>query len=115
MQAQIDPRGRLEKHGQHGAVEANADLEPAIRPDEISQPRRETSKDEAAERQAGHEGRQYRGDRIDRVPEDEPEHAEPDDLIDETGRTGEEKADPDQRESGCAKPHDAGDSTIRGA
>src|SRR5262249_38208945 len=62
--------------------------------------RREPPAEGAAEGEAGHEGDEHGGERVHGVAEDEPEHAEPDDLIDEPGRAREEEGggDDEQRE-----------------
>ena len=54
-----------------------------------------SSEEIAAQPQAGHEGGQDRGDGEDSMAEDQPQHAGPQDLIDQAGRPREEEAETD--------------------
>ena len=84
-------RGGQQQRDQR-AVEADADLEPSVRTDEVPDLGRPPAQEKASHGESRHEGGQDRGDRIDRMTEDETQHPEPHDLVHESeGARDEEK------------------------
>jgi hypothetical protein len=92
VQAKIQTRGQPEEARRQRTIEADADLEKTIRSDRIRKASRAPAEDIAAEPQAPHESGQHRRDCVDGVPENEPQHAQPDDFVDERGRARDEEA-----------------------
>ena len=80
-----------------------ADLEDAVGADRIGEARDTPPEQETAQPEPGHEGGEHGGDGVDRVAEDQPEEPEPDDLIDQARRPGEEEAGAQEAQHGSGR------------
>src|SRR5262249_53751624 len=84
--------GQPDEQGSERARDADGDLEEPVDADRIAEVRGAPAQENASETESRHEGGQHGGDCMHRVAEDEPQHPEPDDLVDERRRSGEEEA-----------------------
>ena len=88
---------QVQGRGNRQGAQADAQFEQGVEFQLVAAGIDETAEQEAAQGQAGHEGAEHRADRVGGVAEDRHEHPGPGDLVDEAGRSGEEKQEVEQR------------------
>src|SRR5262249_8591332 len=75
------------------AVDADAEFQRAVQPEQVLAPLGEPAEDIAPEREPGHEGGEHGRDGVGGAAENLRQHPHPDNLVDQGGRTGEKKAE----------------------
>src|SRR5581483_140768 len=94
----VNSARRVEQRRRDESVNADAEFQRSVQPEQVCSPIREPAEDVAAERETGHEGGEHGRDGVGGAAENLCQHPHPDDLVYQRGGAGKEEADKQRRD-----------------